>query len=100
MTHDERLLNCLNPDRLSSHHLDNTPSVEETVCFTFLTHRKILLYMRAAQQEERGLPASCTAEGWESLETLNLDANLATTVQNVKFYREELEEKEGFLFPT
>lgn len=53
MSQDESLLNCLNPDKLSSHYLDNTPLAEETVCFAFLRHRKTLLDMRAAQQEER-----------------------------------------------
>lgn len=33
--------------------MDNTPLAEETVCFAFLRHRKILLDMRAAQQEEK-----------------------------------------------
>lgn len=91
MSHDESLLNCLNPNKLSSYYVDNTPSVEETVCFAFLRRRKILLDIRAAEQEERGLPTSCTVEGWDSLETLNLDANLATIVQNIKLYRKELE---------
>lgn len=91
VSHDESLLNCLNLDKLSSHYVANTPSVEKTVCFAFLRHRKILLDIRAAQQEERGLPASCTVEVWDSLETLNLGANLATIVQNIKLYREELE---------
>lgn len=95
MSHDASLLNCLNPDKLSSHYVDNTPSVEETVCFAFLRHRKILLDIRAAQQKERGLPASCAVEGQDSLETLNLDANLATIMQNIKLYREELRVKRG-----
>lgn len=70
MTHDDSLLNCLNPDKLSSHYVDNTTSEEETVCFAFLRHRKMLLDVRAAQQEERQRHASGTVEGRGTWETL------------------------------
>lgn len=71
--------------------MDNTASGEEIVCLTSPEMEECTVRHRAAQQEERELPTSCTVEGWDSLETVNLDANLATIVLNTKLHMEELE---------